>query len=79
MSCATLGIPELETSALTGDINTGMDDKGTMMNNDVTDTVIRWTSEHDTMNAERREDSKSIGVGIDGGDDEHILLEKVLS
>lgn len=41
MRCATLGIPGPETRGATGGINTGLDDNGMMMNNDVTDTVIR--------------------------------------
>ena len=74
MRRTSLGIPELGTRGATGGISTG-----TMMNNDEKGMVIRWTSDHDTKNAEKREDSKSIGAGIDGGGDEHILLEKILT
>lgn len=41
MRCASLGISELETRGVTGGINTGLDDSGTMMNNGEKDTVIR--------------------------------------
>ena len=38
---ATLGILDPETRGVTGGINTGLDDNGTMKNNDETDMVIR--------------------------------------
>jgi len=41
MRCASLGIPELETRGVTGAINTGLGDNGTLMTNGEKGTVIR--------------------------------------